>query len=91
MRVSTAKVHIPLSRDSISSFPKHRTLPFKPSRGFPRHRTLGFKPSLAYQSTRRSSFNPICGTWETRRIEWQFISLIKRGIHYEEDYGDRSC
>ena len=35
-------------------------------RGFPKHPTLPFKPSLAYSSTRRSSFTVILGTWKTR-------------------------
>ncbi len=34
--------------------------------GFPRHPTLPLKPSLAYRSTRRSSFGAISGTWKTR-------------------------
>ena len=50
-------------RRSRQGFPAERFLSIS---GFPRHRTLPFKPSLAYQSTRRSSFTAICGTWKTR-------------------------
>ncbi len=50
-------------RRSREGLPAKRQLPLS---GFPKHRTLPFKPSLAYQSTRRSSFTAICGTWKTR-------------------------
>ena len=43
-------------------------------RGFPKHPTLPFKPSLAYSSTRRSSFTAISGTWKTRTDRLSYSS-----------------
>ena len=83
----------PRSPDSIAQLPRLRTLPFNTSRSF--QADLAKQTSLAVPKyAALSSFRGAI-SWHTGKpASLTFratISLIKRGIYYEENYGDRSC